>query len=110
MTKRFADALIDALEATGWSLQYLCEQAGVSYDQYKKLRQRALKSEHASTNVDDAVKIANAFGMTLDEFLQDETANLRSEAAVLWRSLDQGERDILLAASRGRRAGSDPAH
>lgn len=105
MPKRFFDALTEALAATGWSLQRACTEAGVSYDQFKKFMQRAPKDQHASTNVDDAVKIANAFGFSLDEFLSDETADLRSEAAHLWRELSPQERDILLAAARGRRDG-----
>jgi transcriptional regulator with XRE-family HTH domain len=105
MVKRFYDALEDALAATGWSLQRACAEAGVSYDQFKKFKQRAAKDPHASTNVDDAVKIANAFGLTLDEFLGDRTAELRSEAADLWRKLGEAEREILLAAARGQRGG-----
>lgn len=104
MTKRFYDALEDALTATGWSLQKACLEAGVSYEQFKKFRQRGAKDPHASTSVDDAVKIANAMGFTLDEFLEDHTSSLRSEAARLWRELNPTEREILLAAARGWRA------
>lgn len=104
MTRRFHDALKDALDATGWSIPKLCSEAGVSKDQVTKFMQRASKGLHASTNVDDAVKLANALGFTLDEMLQDNTSALRSEAADLWRMLSQDEREILLAAARGRAA------
>lgn len=104
MAKRFFDALDHALKATKWSLKKACEEAGVSYEQMKKFRQRSKSDPNASTNVDDAVKIANALGFTLDEFLSDDTARLRSEAADLWRKLTDGERDLLLAAARGQRA------
>lgn len=103
MPRRFYDALKEALNGSGWSIARLCQEAGVSTDQVTKFMQRAGKGERASTNVDDAVKLANALGFTLDEMLQDETAILRSEAVDLWRALTPEERDILRAAARGRR-------
>lgn len=104
MTKRFYDALRDALDATGWSITKLCEEAGVSREQVTKFMQRSKKGQPATTNIDDAVKLAHAFGMTIDELIEDDTASLRSEAVDLWRKLTQEERDILLAAARGRTA------
>lgn len=102
MTRRFYDALRDALKAAEWSIPTLCEKAGVSKDQVTKFMQRSAKGVPASTNVDDAIKLAHALGFTLDEMLQDDTAALRSEAARLWRELSDEERAILLAAARGR--------
>lgn len=102
MVRRFYDALEEALAATGWSIPHLCEKAGVSKDQVTKFMQRSKKGLKASTNVDDAVKLANALGTTVDEMVQDDTAVLRSEAAHLWRELSPAERDILRAAARGR--------
>ncbi|WP_418024915.1 helix-turn-helix domain-containing protein (plasmid) [Paracoccus sp. TD-10] len=107
MTKRFFDALSDALAATGWSIPDLAARSGVSKDQITKFMQRSKKGVPASTNVDDAVKIAHAFGLTLDEMIQDDTAQLRSEAVLLWQSLTQGERDLLRAAARGQRETQD---
>jgi len=103
MTRRFYDALKEALDATSWSIAQLCDAAGVSKTQITKFMQRGAKGLQTSTNVDDAAKIARALGLTLDEMLGDETAKLRSEAATLWRSLSEEEREILLAAARGRR-------
>ncbi|WP_142662763.1 helix-turn-helix domain-containing protein [Paracoccus laeviglucosivorans] len=107
MTRRFYDALKEALAASGWSIARLCDEAGVSRPQITKLMQRGDKGLPASTNVDDAVKIAHALGLTLDEMLEDRTAELRSEAASLWRKLTDDERNILLAAARGRREPED---
>ncbi|AGT09329.1 helix-turn-helix domain-containing protein [Paracoccus aminophilus] len=107
MSRRFYDALRDALEATGWSIPTLCREAGVPTTQITKFMQRGAKGERTSTNVDDAAKIANALGLTLDEMLGDDTASLRSEAVDLWRQLTDGERQILLAAARGQRARED---
>lgn len=109
MPRRFYDALKEALDSTDWSIPRLCDAADVSQAQITKFMQRGQKDPNASTNVDDARKLANTLGFTLDEMLQDDTAALRSEAANLWRSLTQGERDLLLAAARGRRAEADQA-
>lgn len=109
MAKRFYDALNDALEATGMPLMEACKRAGVSYDQFKKYMQRAKDNPNASTNVDAAVKLAHVFGMTFDELIGDDTAMLRSEAVDLWMQLSQEERQILLAAARGRSAHVDHA-
>jgi len=100
MTRSFRDAFLDGLSRTGWTLKKVAEVAGVSEEQLKKVKQ----GKSRSTNVDDALKVANAFGVTLDEFLADDTAALRAEVAELWMKLTQAERDILLAAARGQAA------
>ena len=109
MARRFFDALHDALKVADWSLKKACEEANVSYEQMKKFSQRSKVDPNASTSVDDAVKVANALGFTLDELLSDDTAKLRSEAADLWREMTDGERAILLAAARGQRDLGQPA-
>lgn len=100
MTRPFRDALNDAIKSSGWSLRYVAGVSGVSYDQLKKLSQ----GRSRSTNVDDAIRIAHAFGVTLDEFLDDRTVSDRAEAVALWRQLSEEERDLLRAAARGRAA------
>lgn len=98
MAKSFRTALLNAIKITGIPLTRVAEISGVSYEQLKKIKQR----ETASTNVDDAVKIANVFGVTLAEFLEDEAAIVRSEIVNLYMQLSEAEREILLAAARGR--------
>ena len=105
MAKKFREALIDALDRSGWKLQAVCEVAGVSYEQMKKVR--AGKSQ--STNVDDAIKVAHAFGMSLDEFIGDTTIADRAETAALWLRLSEAERAILLAAARGQAVSAQAA-
>ncbi|SEL41245.1 hypothetical protein SAMN04488032_1278 [Pacificibacter marinus] len=100
--KRFHIALSDAMQASGMPLKQVCETAGVSYEQFKKYMQRAKVDPNVSTNVDTAIKIAHVFGMTFDEFVGDDTALVRTEAVDLWRKLSEGERQILLAAARGK--------
>lgn len=109
MVRRFYDAFKEALEITGITAAQACAMAEVSPDQIKKLMQRGAKGERASTNVEDAMKLANALGFTLDELLQDDTAALRSEAAALWRSLSNEERGLLRAVARGRDGDPDPS-
>lgn len=94
MATTFRQALLDALQRTGVPLTKVAADAGVSYEQLKKVKQR----EGASTNVDDAKAVANYFGFTLDEFLGDGTAEDRAEIARLYSQLSPRERAILRAA------------
>lgn len=98
MSKTFRAALLEALEVNDESLRSVCEATKVSYEQMKKVKQR----DTASTNVDDAVRIANHFGMSIDEFLDDDTQYRRSVAVSLYNQLTEAEIEILLAAARGR--------
>lgn len=98
MTKPFRDALLEALDARGWKMKYVAEQAGVSYEQLKKLNQ----GKSQSTNVDDAIKIAHVFGLTLEELVADTTAEDRESVIGLWLQLSEGERALLRAAARGQ--------
>jgi transcriptional regulator with XRE-family HTH domain len=95
MAKTFRNALLEQMEATKTPLKEVAARSGVSYEQLKKVKQR----EDASTNVDDARKIANAFGLTLDEFLDDRTIEARIEVVELYSRLSPDARRILQAAS-----------
>lgn len=97
MKKRFRDAFLSALENSDLSLAEIARRTGVSQEQLKKLKQR----ETASTNVDDAVKIAACFGQTLDEFLDEAALADRAEILRLWSLLDPEEQEILLASAQG---------
>ncbi len=99
MAKTFRTALLDALKETGLPLSKVAAGSGVSYDQLKKLRQRPL----ASTNVDDARAVANFFGVTLDQFLDDSSVSARVELVEFYNRLSDEEIEILKAAARGRR-------
>jgi hypothetical protein len=100
MVKSFRAALLDALEETGLPLSRVAAGSGVSYDQLKKLRQRPL----ASTNVDDARAVANFFGVTLDQFLDDTSLSARVQLVEFYNRLTDQEIQILKAAARGRGA------
>lgn len=103
MAKTFRDALLDAVERTGTPLKAVADGARVSYEQLKKVKQRPV----ASTNVDDAIRVANFFGLTLDEFLSDETAQDRAAIVSTYFQLSEQERLLLKATGRGL---ADQAH
>lgn len=102
MAKTFRDAFLAHLERTGTPVKRVAEEAGVSYEQLKKLKGR----EGSSTNVEDAVKIARYFGYSLDEFIEDRTVQDRAEIVSLYNQLTPRERAILRAAGSADR---DPA-
>lgn len=64
----FKEALDYALKVTGRSLREVTDTAGVSYDKFKNLRQ----GKSRTTSVEDAMKVARAFGVTLEQFLQKD--------------------------------------
>lgn len=100
MARRFREAFLERLEARGVTLADVARGAGVSYEQLKKVRQRI----DGSTNVDDAVRIAHYFGVSLDEFLGDTTIKDRSEMLDLYMQLSDQERAFLLDVARARAA------
>ena len=103
MAKTFRAALLAHIEASSLSLKEVADRSGVSYEQLKKVRQR----DTASTNVDDARRVANVFGLTLDEFLDDRTIEDRIELVRLYNELSPQERRLLQAAAAGL---SGPIH
>jgi lambda repressor-like predicted transcriptional regulator len=96
--KTFREALISALERENKSLKSVCESAGVSYEQMKKVIQR----ESAKTNVDDAIKVAKALGYTINEFLADDLASDRIEIARIYSSLSPEEIRLIREIAKGR--------
>lgn len=64
MEKPFKEALEHALKVTGRSLRSVAIAAGVSYDQLKSLMQ----GKSNTTNVDDGLKVASAFGVSVEDF------------------------------------------
>lgn len=100
MTRTFREALIEAQAKAKISFAAIARSAGVSPEQIKKIVQR----ENASTNVDDARKIASVFGMTIDEFLDGDLSSDQIRAARLLVELSDAELELLRAAARGRAA------
>jgi len=53
---------------TGWSQQKLAEKAGLSYNVITKIEQGAAKNP----NIQTMIKLADAFGISIDELLGRE--------------------------------------
>lgn len=100
MVRRFREAFLELLASTGDNLANIARGANVSVEQLKKLKQR----DTASTNVDDAVKIAHHFGLSLDEFLEDDIVQVRSETLGQYAKLTLQERQFLQELAKARRA------
>lgn len=83
MPRSFRDAFVQALTRSGLSLRAVAIGSGVSESQLKKLRQR----ENATTNVEDAKKVAAFFGLGLDDFLDDPELSAQVEIAALYSRL-----------------------
>ncbi|MBR9850923.1 MAG: helix-turn-helix domain-containing protein [Rhodobacteraceae bacterium] len=97
MAKTFRDALLTIIEKQGVSLRKVAEGSGVSYEQLKKLKQ----AKSQSTNVDDARKVANFFGLSLDQFLEAEQIEAQAEIIEIYNRLPDQERQFLLRSARG---------
>lgn len=93
----FRTAFLEALAESGLTVAEVARRSGVSKEQLNKLKQR----ENAKTNVDDARRVASAFGYSLDDFLEDDRAQVQAEIASLLSQLTEQERDFLLKAARG---------
>lgn len=61
----FSEAFQRAVSSSGRSVREIADKAGVSYEQLKKVGQGKTRS----MNADDAVKVARAFGVSVDDFL-----------------------------------------
>jgi transcriptional regulator with XRE-family HTH domain len=103
MTRTFREAFIAALEETRLSIAKVAALSGVSAEQLKKLKQR----ETAKTNVDDAVKVASAFGRTLEEFIDDPDTKYPIEIVHLYSGLSPELQARLVSYGRGLGDGQD---
>jgi len=97
METTFRTALERALADTGRSLRSVAQDAGVSYEQLKNLKQGKAKS----TNVDDALKVAGAFGVSLDDFYRGKFAPDGEVIAVAGRVGAGAQVDLVDAYSKG---------
>lgn len=100
MVKSFRQAFVERRDQTGRSVAEIARGAGVSVEQLKKMNQR----DTSSTNVDDAVKIAHYFGVSLDEFLGDATIADRPEMLETYSRLSLEDRKFMLEVAKARAA------
>ena len=95
----FRDVFLKAVDNHPLTLNEICRNAGVSVDQFKKLRER----EGQRVKVEDAIKIANFFGMTLSEFIGEShpiSDPQIAELVSLWSKITPEARQILLAGAQ----------
>lgn len=97
MENTFKSALEHALAATGRSLRSVAMQASVSYDQLKNLKQ----GKAATTNVDDARRVAGAFGVTLDDFYSGRLTGDQTSIPVVGKVGAGAEVDLCDAYEKG---------
>lgn len=97
MRPTFRDALDYALRTTGRSLLSVAEAAGVNYDQLKSLRQ----GKSQTTNSDDAMKVAEAFGVTLDDFYAGRLSGASDAIPVVGHVGAGAEIDLFDAFEKG---------
>lgn len=98
--RTFREALLKKLEETGTSLKKVADGANVSYEQLKKLKQ----IDSRSTNVEDAIKVAHFFNMTLDEFMSGVEAKAPDEIISVLEKLSPVARNTLLNAAKAQLA------
>ncbi|WP_245965333.1 LexA family transcriptional regulator [Paenirhodobacter hankyongi] len=97
METTFKLALDHALAETGKSLRSIAIAAGVSYEQLKNLKQ----GKSQTTNVDDARKVAAAFGVSLDDFYAGQLHSSTAMIAVAGRVGAGAEVELVDAFGKG---------
>ena len=102
----FRDALLHKLENTGMSLMSVAKGAQVSYEQLKKLKQKPDRR----INVEDALKIANFFNQTLDDFISGKEESDRTRTIRVLDNLPPDLRAFLesYAEDRSDRLSNSP--
>lgn len=94
MQKTFADAFNDHLERTGLPVTELARKSGVNKDALYKLKYRKTKN----MTVDEAIRVAAAFGETVEEFMGLSPAQIREGLAEQVARLSPREQAILEAS------------
>lgn len=78
MKKDFRDAFLEAAKLTGTPLRHIADGAGVSYEKVKSLAQGKARS----TSVDDAAKLADYLGTTVDDLISGAYAPADPQPAI----------------------------
>ena len=94
----FRVALISHLNRTGVSLRKVADGSGVSYEQLKKLKQ----VEDRTTNVEDAMRVARFFGMTVEEFILGKKSTSPLEIVQILSRLSPQSREVLSNAAKAQ--------
>lgn len=94
MKKSFSEALNHHLDRTGRKIPEIAEASGVKADALYKLKY----GKTLNMAVDDAMRVAAAFGKTIEEFMDSRPARVKSELAQQIDLLTESERELLLAS------------
>jgi phage repressor protein C with HTH and peptisase S24 domain len=97
MERTFKDALDFALRSTKRSLRSVAISAGVSYEQLKGLMQGKART----TNVDDGVRVAAAFGVSVEDFFAGRFDADQTSIAVAGRVGAGAHVDLVDAYEKG---------
>ncbi|WP_439561126.1 LexA family transcriptional regulator [Roseinatronobacter sp.] len=81
MMVTFREALDTAISRTGRTPAEIARRAGITYDKLRNLRQ----GKSRTTNVDDAMRVAAAFGVSLEDFYNGNLTNSDLRIAVAGR-------------------------
>ena len=87
----FKESLLIQIEKRGLSLLEVSKGSSVSYEQLKKLKQ----GKSRSTNIDDALRIADYFGMDIKEFIGLEEESIQHRINLIVRDLLPESRVLL---------------
>ncbi len=101
----FRKALLSALGSSGKPLEQIAQEAEIALEQLEAL----VLSDEAIFSVDDAIKVAQSFGTTLDQFLEDSSLSGHVQIAQLYSSLPPLLKAQLEAYARELADGLDPA-
>lgn len=93
----FRAALERALQVNNVSLRKVALQSGVSYEQLKALKQGKAKT----TNVDDAMRVASVFGVSLEDFYAGRFDRALVKIAVAGRVGAGASVDLVDAYAKG---------
>ena len=97
MQMTFKDALINAQSKGGRSLLSIARAAGVSYDTLKNVSQG--KSQRP--NLEDALKVARSFGVSLEQFLEGDLDQAPATITVAGRVGAGAEIELIDAWPKG---------
>ena len=89
---KFRDALVAHFERTGVTAAELSRRTGVAKTQIDKLRQ----GKATTTNVDDAILIAEFFGKTVNDFVSATAPSRIDRIVEIVSALSQSEQEFLL--------------
>ncbi len=80
-------------------------EAGVSYEQLKKLKQ----GQTRTTNVEDAIKVANYFDLTIEQFISGVEASGPDRLVRILDQLSPAALDVLTNAANAQLASETAA-